>query len=199
MENICVFGASSSRIDQAYIDCASDVGRLLAQNGLGLVFGGGRTGLMGAAARAVSAHGGRVTGVIPEKLNRPGIAYENCDELIVTATMHERKAKMEGLSDGFIVLPGGYGTLEELFEVLTLNQLSYLCAPVVILNVNGYYDAIVKQLFSCVDEGFTHPACLSLFQSAATAEEAVAYILSYKPPDLPDKMEDALRSNEERK
>lgn len=193
MENICVFGASSSRIDQKYIDCAAELGRLLAENGFGLVFGGGRVGLMGAVAQSVRAHGGRVTGVIPERLNRPGIAYECCDEMIVTATMHERKAKMEALSSGFVVLPGGFGTLEELFEVLTLIQLSYLSAPVVILNVDGYYDALISQLAACVDARFTHEAYLAIFRSTPTAAEAVKYLMNYKPPDLPDKMEDAVK------
>jgi uncharacterized protein (TIGR00730 family) len=193
MKNICVFGASSSRIDQKYIDCAAELGRLLAENGFGLVFGGGRVGLMGAVAQSAHAHGGHITGVIPEKLNQPGIAYENCDELIVTATMHERKAVMESRSGGFVVLPGGYGTLEELFEVLTLIQLGYLSAPVVLLNLDGYYDALMEQLKVCVDARFTHPAYLGVFCSASTANEAVKLLLSYKPPDLPDKMEDALR------
>lgn len=193
MRNICVFGASSSRIDQKYIDCAADLGRLLAENGFGLVFGGGRVGLMGAVAKSVHAHGGHITGVIPEKLNQPGIAYEECDELIVTSTMHERKAAMEGMSSGFVVLPGGYGTLEELLEVLTLLQLGYFSAPVVLLNVDGYYDSLVSQLRACVDARFTHPAYLNLFRCAATAKEAMAYLLNYAPPDLPNKMEDALK------
>ncbi len=196
MKNICVFGASSSRIDQKYIDCAAELGRLLAENGFGLVFGGGRVGLMGAVAQSVHMNGGHITGVIPEKLNQPGIAYESCDELIVTATMHERKAAMERRSDGFVVLPGGYGTLEELLEVLTLIQLGYLSAPVVLLNLDGYYDALMEQLKVCVDARFTHPAYLGVFCSAATASEAVKKLLSYKPPDLPDKMEDALKRHE---
>ncbi len=193
MKNICVFGASSSRIDQKYKDCAAELGRLLAENGFGLVFGGGCLGLMGAVARGVHAHGGCVTGVIPEKLNRPGIAYDECNELIVTSTMHERKATMERLSSGFVVLPGGYGTLEEALEVLTLMQLGYFSAPVVFLNVDGYYDPLVRQLEACVETRFTNKAYLQLFRCAATAQEAMAYLLDYTPPDLPNKMEDALR------
>lgn len=193
MKNICVFGASSNRIDQKYKDCAAEFGRLLAENGFGLVFGGGCLGLMGAVAKSVRAHGGRITGVIPEKLNTPGIAYDECSELIVTATMHERKATMERLSSGFVVLPGGYGTLEEALEVLTLMQLGYFDAPVVFLNVDGYYDPLIKQLETCVEARFTNQAYLQLFRCAATAQEAMAYLLNYTPPDLPNKMEDALR------
>lgn len=193
MKNICVFGASSNRIDQKYKDCAVELGSLLAQNGLGLVFGGGRLGLMGAVAKSVRAAGGHIIGVIPEKLNQPGIAYEACDELLVTATMHERKATMERLSSGFVVLPGGFGTLEEALEVITLAQLSYLSAPIVFLNVDGYYDPLVKQLALCVDEKFTNPAYMRLFRCAASAKEAIEQILNHTPPDLPDKMEDALK------
>ena len=141
MQNVCIFAASSPKLARHYIDAAFALGAALAENGIGLVFGGGRTGLMGACARGVQAKGGRITGVIPKKLNVPGIAFEHCDELIVTEDMHTRKATMERLSGAYIALPGGIGTLEELLEVLTLNQLGYLSAPVVIFNQNGYYDA----------------------------------------------------------
>ena len=102
--------------------------------------------LHGLADRYVYMRGGRITGVIPEKLNRPGVAYPFCCQLIVTPAMHTRKARMEELSDGFIALPGGYGTLEELMEVLTLNQLGYISAPVVILNTSEYYSNLIAQL-----------------------------------------------------
>ena len=194
MKNICVFGASCSNIDSAYIDAAYRAGSLLAEKNIGMVFGGGNTGLMGAAARGIHENGGRLIGVIPEKLNQPGIAYPDCDELIVTPDMHTRKATMEKLSEGFLALPGGYGTLEELMEVLTLNQLGYISAPVVILNTKGYYDKLIAQLNYCVEEGFTSSACLSIFAVADTPETAVEMLSNMRPAELPDKIRDAIIS-----
>ena len=147
----------------------------------------------GAAARGVHDGGGRIIGVIPEKLNRPGVAYPFCGQLIVTPDMHTRKARMEELSDGFIALPGGYGTLEELMEVLTLNQLGYITAPVVILNTKGYYSDLIAQLRECVNEGFTAAPCLDIFSVAGTPEEAVQLALNKERPDIPDKLADAIR------
>ena len=195
-KNVCIFGSAFSSIDPAYLEAAYRVGALLAERDIGMVFGGGNTGVMGAAARGIHENGGRLIGVIPEKLNQPGIAYPHCDELIVTADMHSRKATMEKLSQGFIALPGGFGTVEELLEVLTLNQLGYLESPVVILNTRGYYDRLIDQLKYCVSEGFTSPACLSIFAVADTPEQAVGMIAQMKPAELPDKMKDALRSAE---
>lgn len=192
MRRICIFAASSAKLERIYTDAAHELGLLLAQAGYGLVFGGGRTGLMGACARGVKHGGGCVTGVIPEKLNRPGIAFEGCDELIVTADMHERKATMERLSDAYIVLPGGMGTLEELMEVLTLNQLGYLSAPVVILNLAGFYDELLAQLQTFVTRGFMDPRCLSLFASAPTPADALDKLRAFAAPQLPDKIRDAI-------
>lgn len=193
MKQVCIFGASGSRIDEEYIAAAYRVGELLAKNGIGMVFGGGATGLMGACARGVYDNGGTITGVIPEKLNRPGIAFEKCTELIVTPDMHTRKATMEKLSDGFLTLAGGFGTLEELMEVLTLNQLGYIDSPVVILNTLGYYDNLIAQFKECISQGFTSEACMEIFSEAKTPEEAVDLIINKKMPQLPDKLEYALR------
>ena len=192
MRNVCIFAASSPLLEKRYIDAAYELGRCLASRGIGLVFGGGRTGLMGACARGVHSMGGRLTGVIPEKLNQPGIAFEHCTELIVTSTMHERKAEMERLSDGYIALPGGFGTLEELMEVLTLNQLGYLSSPVVIMNCFGFYDDLISLFSTFVAHGFTDERCLSLFSPAENPEEAVNALLSFKPPKLPDKIKEAI-------
>ncbi len=194
IKSVCIFGASCSSIDPAYIEAAYRTGALLAERNIGMVFGGGNTGLMGAAARGIHENGGRLTGVIPEKLNQPGIAYPHCDELIVTPDMHTRKATMEKLSEGFIALPGGFGTLEELLEVLTLNQLGYIALPVVLLNTRGYYDRLIDQLKYCVEEGFTSPACLSIFAVADTPEQAVELVMKMKLSELPDKIKDALRA-----
>ncbi len=192
MPRICVFGASSSKIAEKYFDAARRVGELLGEAGADMVFGGGDAGLMGAAARGVHKKGGKVFGVIPEKLNIPGIAYEACDELIVTPTMHVRKATMEQMSDGFIVLPGGFGTLEEVLEVVTLKQLGYLDAPIVLLDQDGFYSALIAQFRHCMQEGFTDPAYASLYFAAPTPEEAVRAVLYYTPTAMPDKMQGVL-------
>ena len=196
MGNVCIFAASSSKIADKYISAAYRLGMLLAEHGIGLVFGGGRTGRLGACARGVKAAGGKAIGVIPKKLNQPGIAFEHCDELIVTADMHERKATMERLSSAYIALPGGVGTLEELMEVLTLNQLGYIEAPVVVFDQDGFYDNLLKQLDVFAQEGFMHQACLKLFDRALTPEEAVDKLLSFERAELPDKIKEAVKDHE---
>lgn len=192
MRDVCVFAASSAAVDGAFCDAAFELGRLLALNGLGLVFGGGRMGLMGACARGADAEGGRITGVIPERLNQPGIAFERCTELIVTPDMRSRKAKMEELSSAHIALPGGFGTLEELMEIITLNQLGYINSPVVVLNSFGFYDHLAELFGTFVERGFTDGRYLSIIKMAATPREAVDAILTYERPDLPDKIKEAI-------
>ena len=195
MKNVCLFGASCPDMDRTYFEDARLLGSLLARRGFGLVFGGGNTGLMGAAARGFGEAGGHITGVIPEKLNVPGIAYPGCDELIVTPDMHTRKAKMEELSCAYIAMPGGYGTLEELLEVLTLNQLGYISAPVVLLNTLNYFGPLVKQLDDCIEKQFTAQACRGIYSVAADAAEAVQAVSEFVMPELPNKIKDALKRN----
>ena len=194
---ICVFGASRNKTAEKYFAAAKRVGELVGDAGADMVFGGGDAGLMGAAARGLRSKGGRIYGVIPEKLNLPGIAYPSCDELIVTPTMHSRKAKMEQMSDGFIALPGGFGTLEEIMEVITLKQLGYMDAPIVLLDQDGFYSALLSQFQHCMQEGFTDPAFASLYTAAATPEEAVHAALHYTAAPLPDKMQDVLATKKE--
>ena len=196
MRYACVFGASCSLVDRIYLDAAREAGALLAQHGIGMVFGGGNTGLMGAAARGVKSQGGRVIGVIPELLNQPGIAFPQCDELIITPDMHSRKALMEKRSFAFLALPGGFGTLEELLEVITLNQLGYLRAPVAILNTNGYYDQLLGQLETCIRQDFTAPACRAIYWAAPSPQAAVAWLLSAQPAQLPNKIKDAIEDDQ---
>ena len=196
MRRICIFAASSATLEPVYTDAAYELGVLIAKEGLELVFGGGRTGLMGACARGAKSCGGRVTGIIPERLNQPGIAFEACDELLVTADMHARKAAMERLADAYLVLPGGMGTLEELAEVLTLNQLGYLSAPVVILNIAGFYDDLLAQFQTFVARGFMDERCLALFAGARTPREAVERLRAFSAPQLPDKIRDAVKNYE---
>ncbi len=192
-KNICVFGASSNNIDKAFFEDAYEVGRLIAENGFGLVFGAGDSGLMGAAARGSFDNGGRVIGVIPEKLNKKGVYFEHCTERIETPTMHERKSKMESLSSGFIALGGGFGTIEEFMEVLTLKQLSYIDPALVLLNTAGYFDPLIEMLERTVEKGFTHEGFSKLYHVAGTPEEAVSYCVNYKGAPIPDKLIYALR------
>ena len=191
---VCVFGASSNGIPQTFIDFAYSLGKALAQDGSGLVFGAGTTGLMGACARGADSAGGEIIGVIPERLNIPGIYYENCTERIVTATMHEHKAKMENLADAFVVLPGGFGTTEELMEVMTLKQLGYHEKPIIIANLNGFFDNLLKQFETCVCQGFTHPLFLKLYSVADTVDEVMKNIKQKPDKNMPSKIQEALLS-----
>jgi hypothetical protein len=152
----------------------------MAHRGLGLVFGGGHVGLMGAIADAVLQSGGEVIGVIPQGLVDRELAHRGCTQLHITRTMHERKALMADLSDAFVALPGGYGTLDETFEMLTWAQLGLHAKPVGVLNVNGYFGALLAFLDHTVREGFIKPAHRQLLRQAASADELLE-VLSASP------------------
>lgn len=174
-----MFGAASDDIPEKYKRDAYVLGELIAKSGYGLVFGAGDSGLMGQVARGAHAHGGRVVGIIPERLNAPGVAYPDCTELIVTKTMHARKAAMEEMSDAFIALPGGFGTLEELMEVITLKQLGYIDCPVCVLNSGAYYDRMNEQFKSLIEEGFADSSNIELYYLAHDARDALEHIVNY--------------------
>ncbi|MGP6190177.1 MAG: TIGR00730 family Rossman fold protein [Vulcanimicrobiaceae bacterium] len=154
---ICVFCGSHEGNRPEFRETAKLVGRLLAERGLGIVYGGGRVGLMGALADAALAAGGRVIGVIPEALAAREVAHRSVSELHVVGSMHERKALMAALADAFVALPGGFGTLEELFEVITWRQLGFHEKPCGLLNVEGYFDRLIAFMDDAVDNGFVHP------------------------------------------
>lgn len=181
MKNICVFASSSTKLAQSYKTAAKKLGERIAQKGFGIVFGAGTEGLMGELARGAAAHSGKIIGVIPDSLNVKGVVYEHCSELIDTRTMHERKAIMEIRSDAFIALPGGFGTLEEILEVITLKQLEYHNKPIVILNTNGFYNHLFAQLEQTVDQRFAARQTMSLFVVCDTIEQALDYIENYDP------------------
>jgi len=153
MKKICVFCGSSKGSDPEYSQYALQLGEYLAANSIGLVYGGGNIGLMGILSSAVMNNGGNVTGIIPEKLYA-NVPHKNITELIVVKNMHERKALMYEMSDAFICLPGGIGSLEELLEVFTWMQLGYHSKPVTLLNINGFYNSLISQLRLMVDQGF---------------------------------------------
>lgn len=176
MKGICVYCASSGRVDRVYFDIAAALGAVLARRGLPLVYGGGNVGLMGALAVAVHSHGGKVVGVIPEALRDREVAYLEADELIITRDLRERKAIMESRAIGFIALPGGFGTLEEILEVITLKQLRYHEKPVVFLNADGYFAPLLDFFDRIRAQGFATEESAQLYRVADDAEEAVAHI-----------------------
>lgn len=181
---IAIFGASSGSLDAAYYEAAYEMGALIAKSGQALVFGGGDTGIMGAAARGAHDAGGKVIGVIPEALNLPKIAYEECDELIVTHDLRDRMAKMAELSDGFCVLPGGFGTMYELFEILTLNQLRYMLKPVILLNTRGYYTPMMEMFEMMYRERCAREMCRKLYALADTPVQAMNALGDWTRPEL---------------
>jgi len=154
IKRVCVFCGSSNGKSGEYLKAASNLGELLAKRNIGLVYGGGKLGLMGELSRAVIKHGGKVTGVIPKGIFSQKAINDNITELKVTGSMHERKAMMSELSDAFIALPGGIGTLEELSEILAWSLLEIQKKPIGIINIKGYYDGYIKFLETGVKEGF---------------------------------------------
>jgi len=171
--SVCVFCSSAGGLPEIYRRAAGDLGRELARRGHRLVYGGGNVGLMGEVARSVHRHGGTVVGVIPQSLVDRELAYGPADELLVTETLRERKAEMDARADAFVALPGGFGTLEELLEVLTLRQLRLHDRPVVLVNVAAYWDPFLAMVEAMVAQGFAPLGEGALFQVAATAAQAV--------------------------
>ncbi|MCM1113883.1 MAG: TIGR00730 family Rossman fold protein [Clostridium sp.] len=176
--NICVFGAASSEISKDYIEKVEDLALTLAKRGHNLVFGAGGQGLMGAAAVGFKKGEAKIIGVIPTFFKEAAVEaiYEECDELIYTDTMRERKGKMEDLADAFIIVPGGIGTFEEFFEVLTLKQLGRHNKPIAIYNINGYYDSMDSLLDKSISEGFVKQACKNIYHITASADELINYV-----------------------
>lgn len=154
MQSICVYCGSADGVSQIFTSAAHLTGSALVRNNLTLIFGGGRTGLMGALADSVLEAGGKAIGVIVESMNIPALAHPGLTRMEVTATIHQRKARMYELADGFIALPGGYGTFDELFETLTWGQIGVHAKPVGLLNIQGYYDPLLEMLDRAVTEMF---------------------------------------------
>ena len=173
---ICVYGAASKEIAEPFIEAGHALGFELAKRGHSLIFGGGDHGMMGAVARGAHDGGGHITGIQPSVFNVDGVLYERCDEYIYTDTMRERKQMMEDKSDAFIVTPGGVGTYEEFFEILTLKQLGRHRKPIVILNTGGYFDPMLDMLQRAVDERFINEKNLSLFYLTDDIQKALDYV-----------------------
>lgn len=173
INTICIYCASSTQIDPVYFDHARQLGRQLAEAHIRIVNGAGNIGLMGAVSDAALESGGEVIGVIPRFMIEQGWNHPGLTETIVVDSMHERKQTMARLSDAIIALPGGYGTLEELLEIITWKQLGLYLNPIVILNTNGYYDPLLQMFEKAVEERFMRPLHADLWAVAETPEEAV--------------------------
>ncbi|NMA02882.1 MAG: TIGR00730 family Rossman fold protein [Clostridia bacterium] len=186
---ICVYSSSSTVIDKVYFEVARKLGVEMARKKYGLIFGGGMVGLMGETAKGIHQESGKVIGVIPEVLNKPGIVYSLCDELVVTETLRERKAIMDERSAGFIALPGGFGTLEELLEIITLKQLQYHNKPIVILNIQGFYDGLIEVFEKIIELKFAKNDCRQLYFVTEDVGEALDYIENYVPQECSSKWE----------
>lgn len=179
-KNICVFASSSNYLDESYYPVAAELGKLLAKNGFNMVYGGSSLGLMWACAEQVQEYGGKIFGVMPEKLYNMGVSTEACVDLTVTPCMRTRKAKMDELSHGVIALPGGFGTLEELSEMIVQKQLGYNNKPIVILNTNGFYNKLIEFFDVIIKEKFAnHKLSSNLYYVAQTPKDTIEYLLNY--------------------
>ena len=182
---VCVYCGSSSGGSPLYADAARSLGSECGRRGIGMVYGGGSVGLMGIAADAALAAGGEVIGVITEQLLQAEVAHLGLSELQVVGTMHERKARMADLADGFVVLPGGFGTVDEFAEMLTWNQLGIVAKPVVLLDVDGYWQSMLQWMDRAVGAGFLRPQHRLLAQHADNPATALEIALSAAPAAQP--------------
>ena len=187
--NICVYGASSNLIDKQFLTAGEDLGRCIAKNSHTVIFGGGAEGMMGAVARGAEQENGKIIGISPSFFNVDGVLFDRCTDFIYTETMRERKQLLEEHSDGFIVTPGGIGTFDEFFEILALRQLNRHHKPIVLYNINGYFNPIIELLQSAAKQNFMTPDNLNLFGVCDNPQDAISYIETYKAPQA-EKIED---------
>ena len=180
MKNICVFASSSNNLEESFYKDAANLGELIGKNHMNIVYGGSRLGMMYVCAGAVKSNGGNIIGVMPQRLYDMGFGNpDDCDDFILTKGMRERKAKMDEISDAVIALPGGFGTLEEISEMIVQKQLGYNNKPIVMLNTNGFYNNLVAFFNSIIENKFAKQGSDKLFYMAQTPEDAVNYIIEY--------------------
>ncbi|AGF26129.1 MULTISPECIES: LOG family protein [Bacillus] len=187
MKTICVFAGSNPGVNEEYKRKAAELGEYMAEQGIGLVYGGSRVGLMGTVADALMAGGGKAVGVMPSGLFSGEIVHQNLTELIEVSGMHERKAKMSELADGYIAMPGGFGTYEELFEVLCWAQIGIHQKPIGLYNVNGYFEPMMKMVKYSIQEGFSNESHLKLIHSSSRPDELIEQMNRYTYPILDKK------------
>ncbi|NRR85738.1 TIGR00730 family Rossman fold protein [Bacillus velezensis] len=187
MKTICVFAGSNPGVNEEYKRKAAELGEYMAEQGIGLVYGGSRVGLMGTVADALMAGGGKAVGVMPSGLFSGEVVHQNLTELIEVSGMHERKAKMSELADGYIAMPGGFGTYEELFEVLCWAQIGIHQKPIGLYNVNGYFEPMMKMVKYSIQEGFSNESHLKLIYSSSRPDELIEQMNNYSYPILQKK------------
>lgn len=183
INSIVVFCGSAEGYDEAYREAAYSLGARMAERGIKLVYGGAKVGLMGAVAEGALQQGGTVIGVIPGFLRNEEVAHEGLTELVLVDSMHERKIKMHELSDGVITMPGGWGTMDEMFEMLTWGQLGLHKKPVALLNVNGYYDSLKVLINNMVQEGFLNECTKEMLLVSDSVDELLEMMNNYVAPD----------------
>jgi uncharacterized protein (TIGR00730 family) len=191
LRSLCVYCGSSSSVDATHLDAARKLGRLAAEQGVGLVFGGGRVGIMGVLADACMAAGGKVIGVIPQSLDEREVGHRDVTDLEIVDTMHVRKMRMFELSDAFCVLPGGLGTLDETFEIITWRQLKIHDKPIIVVNLGGYWDPLLALIDHQIAQGYVRPEYRRLFSVVDTPEavfDAVAQARRPKEPSHPERI-----------
>jgi uncharacterized protein (TIGR00730 family) len=184
VKRVCVYCGSSGRVDEVYRAAATRLGVILAKAGIDLVYGGGRIGLMGLLADAALASGGHVTGIIPAHLHDKEVGHNGLSELVVVASMHERKRRMFELADAFVVLPGGLGTLDETLEIITWKQLSLHDKPVVLVDVAGYWMPLIELIDHIVASGFAPRSSLGLYRVVARVEDLLGALAAAPQPQL---------------
>jgi|SRR5690606_30956844 len=184
INQVAVYCASSRDIDDHYFTAADQLGERMAGKNWTLVYGGGGTGLMGQVANSIQKHGGKTLGITPEVLKIESLINSRDNEQIITRDMPERKTMMIDLADAFVALPGGFGTLEELFEVMTLKQLGFHHKPIVIANFHGYYDKLLDFFEELYQQKFSKPAYRQLYHIAYNVDNIMTYLENYQPPNL---------------
>lgn len=187
--SLCVYCASGTGIDSRHAEAASELGRAMAERHIRLVYGGARIGLMGKLADAVIAGGGEVVGIIPQHLDRVEVGHRGASELIVVDSMHQRKQRMFEMSDAFAVLPGGFGTLDETFEIITWRKLGLHDKPILLANVAGYWQPLLTLMDYIIGQGFAHPGDRELYRVVNTVPDLLAALETAPRPRLPDQPE----------
>ena len=182
-KRVCVFCSSSDTLDKSYYDDATMLGELMAKSGLDLVYGGSSVGTMYSVAKSAKKYGSKVYGVMPEKLYGFGVHSDECDEFFLTPDMRSRKAKLDELSDAIISMVGGFGTLEEVSEMIVQRQLGYNNKPIVFLNTNGFYNNLLRFFDDIIEHSFAKGSAKDIYFVANTPQEAVDYLVNYKPSE----------------
>lgn len=178
---VCVFASSCNFLEKSYYEAASELGKLLGLSGFDMVYGGSSLGLMWACMEGAKQNGAKIFGVMPEKLYNMGVSTDDGVELTVTKGMRERKALMDEMSDAVLALPGGFGTLEEFSEMIVQKQLGYNNKPIVLLNINGFYDKLAEFFSLIIEEKFANKNASNIYYIAQTPQDAVNYLLNYVP------------------